>query len=109
MPSTLVRVFKTAAVLEAISWGLLLIGMFFKWVTQTTEMGVKIAGPIHGVMFILYVLTTLKLWQDHDWPVKEFLIGLVCSVIPFATVWFEKHAEHRGLLRPAGTSRTLGA
>lgn len=101
MPSTLVRVFKLAAALEAISWGLLLTGMFFKWILKTTEVGVQIAGPIHGVFFILYVLTSLKLWQDHDWPAKEFLIALVCSVIPFMTIWFEKRAEKKGLLVPA--------
>ena len=101
MPSPFVRVFKVAALLEAISWALLLTGMFFKWILKTTEVGVQIAGPIHGVIFIIYVIATLKLWQDHDWPVKEFLIGLVCSVIPFATVWFEKRAERQVLLVPA--------
>ena len=101
MSSTLVRVFKVVAVLEAISWALLLTGMFFKRVTHTTEMGVKIAGPIHGTFVIVYVLCIFKLWQDHDWPLKEFLIGLVSAVVPFMTVWFEKRAEKHALLSPA--------
>ena len=95
---TITRLFKGFALAEAISWGLLLIGMFFKWILKTTEMGVQIAGPIHGVMFIGYVLCALKLWQEKSWPNKTIGIGLLCAVIPFATIWFEKRAERAGEL-----------
>ena len=90
--------YETVATAEAVTWTLLLIGMFFKWVLKTTEVGVQIAGPIHGVMFIGYVLCALKLWQEKSWPNKTIGIGLLCAVIPFATIWFEKRAEARGEL-----------
>lgn len=97
----LVRAFKIAAFLEGLGWLMLLTAMYLKYGTDFGPKGVQIAGPIHGVFFIAYVLTTLKLWQDHEWPMKEFILGLVSSVIPFMTVWFEKHAEKNGLLAPA--------
>lgn len=87
------RVFKGFALAEAASWFLLLLGMVLKHVTKTTEVGVQVAGPIHGVMFLGYVLCALKMWQEKSWPVKTILIALVCSVIPFATIWFEKRGE----------------
>lgn len=93
------KVFKIAAIVEAVSWLGLLIGMFFKWVVQSTEAGVKIFGPIHGVVFICYVLATLWTARDHRWSAKETLLGLVSSIPPFMTLWFEKRAEGRGLLR----------
>ena len=95
---TITRLFKGFALSEAISWGLLLIGMFFKWILKTTEMGVQIAGPIHGVMFIGYVLCALKLWQEKSWPGKTIGLALVSAVIPFMTIWFEKRAERAGEL-----------
>lgn len=95
---TISRLFKGFALAEAISWALLLIGMFFKWILKTTEVGVQVAGPIHGVMFIGYVLCALKLWQEKSWPGKTIGLALVSAVIPFMTIWFEKRAERRGEL-----------
>lgn len=92
------RVFKIAAVLEALSWIGLLIGMFFKWVLETTERGVQIMGPVHGAMFIIYVISTLWASSTHKWTPRQTLLGLVSSVPPLMTLWFEKHAEKSGLL-----------
>ena len=44
--------FKITAFAEAVSWIGLLVGMFFKWVLQTGDVGVRIFGPIHGTIFI---------------------------------------------------------
>ena len=50
----MIRIFRVLAIAEAFSWAALLVGMFLKWVTRTTELGVEIAGPIHGAFFIGY-------------------------------------------------------
>lgn len=92
------RLFKLAAILEAFSWVGLLIGMFFKWVLDTTERGVQIMGPIHGGMFVLYVVSCLWAASVHKWTLKQTVLGLVSSVPPLMTLWFEKHAEKTGLL-----------
>lgn len=92
------RAFKIAAIVEAVSWLGLLIGMFFKWVVQSTEVGVKVFGPIHGVVFLCYVFSTLWAGRNHRWTVKELLVGLLSSIPPFMTIWFEKRAESKGLL-----------
>ena len=44
---------------EAVTWALLLAGMFLKCVTETTELGVRIFGMVHGIVFVAYVLVTL--------------------------------------------------
>ena len=41
-PRTVARAFRTVAIAEAVSWVLLLAGMFVKWVLRTTELGVQI-------------------------------------------------------------------
>jgi integral membrane protein len=46
--------FRTVAFAEAVTWTLLLIGLFLKYVTRTTDVGVSIAGGIHGFVFLCY-------------------------------------------------------
>lgn len=95
MPNTTLRLFRAAALLEAGSWGALLVGMFFKHVVVHNEIGVKIAGPVHGALFILYVLSVLLVREQLRWNARTTLLGLVASVPPFATAIFE-----RWVLRP---------
>ena len=90
MPNTTLRLFRAAALLEAVSWGALLVGMFFKYVVVHDEIGVKIAGPIHGAFFILYVLSVLLVREQLRWDARTTLLGLVASVPPFATAVFER-------------------
>ncbi|CAM3157485.1 DUF3817 domain-containing protein [Nocardioides dubius] len=90
------RLFRIVAVAEAITWALLLSGMFLKYVTETTELGVRIGGMLHGVVFIAYCLTTLVVGIDQKWGAKRVLLGLAAAVPPFFTVWFDLAAERRG-------------
>jgi len=92
------RAFKVAAFAEAVSWIGLLIGMFFKWIVQSGDLGVRIFGPIHGTIFLLYVISLVAVSVAHKWTPKESLLGLISSVPPLMTVWFERRAEHRGAL-----------
>ena len=92
------RLYRGAAVAEAITWALLLTGMFLKYVTETTELGVQVFGMVHGVVFIAYCLATGLLWVDQRWPVSRLALGLLAAVPPFATVPFERYAERSGLL-----------
>lgn len=94
------RAYRVAATAEAITWALLLTGMFLKYVTATTELGVRVFGMVHGVVFIAYCLATVLLWLDQKWPLSRLVLGLAAAVPPFATVPFERYAERAGLLGP---------
>jgi integral membrane protein len=102
--AALVRVFRVLAIAEALSWAALLAGMYFKWIAKTTELGVEIAGPIHGALFIGYGLTALVLWRQQRWPFLVALFAGFSAVLPFATVLFERWAGNRGYLSAAGTT-----
>ncbi|MGX9901603.1 DUF3817 domain-containing protein [Arthrobacter sp. SA17] len=93
-----IRIFKILAVAEAFSWTALLIGMFLKWVLRITELGVEIAGPIHGGLFIGYAIAALVLWRLQRWPFLVALFAGLSAVLPFATLLFERWAEGRGYL-----------
>jgi integral membrane protein len=96
---TLTKAFRAVALLEAVSWLGLLTGMYFKYIADTTEVGVKVFGPIHGTIFIGYVLLSLLVTRRLRWPIRwTALLALAASVPPFATVAFEVWAQRTGRL-----------
>jgi integral membrane protein len=97
-PHTVARAFRVAAVAEAVSWVLLLAGMFVKWVLGTSELGVQLAGPVHGAVFVCYVLVGLLAWRVLRWSPVTALLALAASVPPLCTVWFERWARRTGRL-----------
>lgn len=98
---TLLRIFRVLAVGEAISWAALLVGMYFKWIAGTTELGVQIAGPIHGALFVAYGLAALALWRMLRWPFRVAVFAGLSAVFPFATLLFERWAGQQGFLDAA--------
>ena len=91
--------FRLVATAEAVSWAGLLVGMLFKYVVADTEVGVQVFGPIHGAVFVLYVLTTLALFRRFGWSPLVTLVALAASVPPFGTLLFERWADRTGRLR----------
>jgi integral membrane protein len=96
--------FRRVAIAEAVTWALLLTGMFLKYATdahQWGELAVRVFGMAHGVVFIAYCLVTLLVGIDQRWSRGRVLLGLVSAVPPFLTVWFDRYAERRGALAPS--------
>ncbi len=102
--------FLTVAVAEAVSWALLLSAMYAKWIAEAEpfglrEGGVPVAGMIHGIVFMLFVVTALIAWRQFGWSTKVLLLALVAAVVPFATYVFEVRADRHGRLgQPASVT-----
>jgi integral membrane protein len=94
-PTLLARAFRTVAIAEACSWTGLLIGMVFTYLVVFDDVGVKIFGPIHGVLFILYVAVTLLTARTFGWRAGTTIVGLLASIPPLTTLWFEHFARRR--------------
>ncbi|WP_449066012.1 DUF3817 domain-containing protein [Planomonospora algeriensis] len=94
------RLFRYVAIAEACSWAGLLVGMYFKYIAATGDLGVKIFGPIHGALFVLYVLGTLTAARTARWSTGTTALGLACAVPPFTSLWFERRMSAR-LTAPA--------
>lgn len=97
-PRTVVTAFRVVAVAEALSWIGLLAGMYVKYVPETTELGVQIFGPIHGGIFVAYVVVALLTARTLRWPVGTAFLALLASIPPLATIWFERRATRTGRL-----------
>jgi integral membrane protein len=100
-PRTAATAFRVVAVAEALSWIGLLIGMYVKYVPETTELGVKIFGPIHGGVFVAYVVGALLAARVLRWSPGTTVLALVASVPPLASIWFERRATRTGQLPTA--------
>ncbi|MBP2330522.1 integral membrane protein [Kibdelosporangium banguiense] len=98
MLSTPIGRFRLLALAEAVSWAGLLIGMFFKYVVVRNEIGVQIFGPIHGAIFVGYVVVTLALRNRQRWDNRITFFALLASIPPFGTVVFERWASRQGKL-----------
>ena len=92
------RFFSVFAIGEAITWALLLIGMFLKYVTKTTEVMVSIGGGVHGFMFIAFCFATVFVGVSQRWGAGKILLGLASAIPPFVTIPFEIWCVRRGLL-----------
>lgn len=90
------KLYRIVADIEAVTWALLILGMLFKYAFDVTEVGVKIAGPVHGLAFITFVVVTALVWLNNRWTVGRGLLGLASAVIPFCTIPFERSAARNG-------------
>lgn len=92
------RVFAAVAFIEALTWAGLLVGMFLKYVTETTTMGVTIFGRLHGFAFIAYGVVTVLAAVRLRWPWWAALLAIVAAVPPLVTLPLEMWFRRRGLL-----------
>ncbi|OQO92193.1 DUF3817 domain-containing protein [Saccharomonospora piscinae] len=90
--------FRVVAIAEAFSWTGLLVGMFLKYVVELGEGGVPVLGMVHGVLFVVYLVTTLAVARPLGWGFGTVVTALLAAIPPLATWWFEKWALRRGKL-----------
>ena len=83
---------------EVVTWTLLLFGMGLKYLTRATDLGVRVFGLVHGVVFLAYVLLALVLWVDQRWRLRQVVAVIAAGIVPFATLWVERQATRARLV-----------
>jgi integral membrane protein len=76
------RNFRYVALAEATTFLALIAASTIKR-TDGNEIGVHILGPIHGLLFIAYVVMALQLRSACDWTNRQTFWILVGAVLPF--------------------------
>ncbi len=92
------RWFRVAAIAEAITWLGLLVGMAVKYVGSGSEIGVRLFGPIHGVVVLVYFVVTFLAARRLRWTSSTLVYAVLASVPPGGTLVFEAWAERTGRL-----------
>ncbi|OBG79802.1 hypothetical protein A5733_08945 [Mycobacterium sp. NS-7484] len=86
--------FRLIALAEAVSWAGLLVGMYFKYLgNPRTEIGVKVFGPIHGGIFIAFVVAAVLVGVAHKWGIVTWILALLASIVPLGSVIFVMWAD----------------
>lgn len=83
--STALGRFRFIALLEGVSFLVLLcIAMPLKYIAGYND-AVKYTGWAHGVLFVLYIFLLLQVWQQYKWKFGKVVFAFVASLIPFGT------------------------
>ena len=97
--------FRLIAMAEAVTWVGLLIGMYFKYLgTPRTEIGVKVFGMAHGLVFIAFVVTAVFAGLAFKWAPGTWLLALLASIVPLASVIFLIWVDRTGRLGSGAVS-----
>ncbi|MDQ3627261.1 MAG: DUF3817 domain-containing protein [Actinomycetota bacterium] len=102
------RWFRVIAVVEALTWVGLLVGMAFKYVLADDEVGVQVMGPLHGAAFLAFVAVTLLAARTFGWTARLTLVGLASSVPPLGSLAFERWTVRHEWPEVSGRSRAPG-
>ena len=95
--------FRIIALTEAVTWIGLLIGMYFKYLgTPRTEIGVKVFGMAHGLVFLAFVVAAVLVGRAFAWSASTWLLALLGSIVPLGSVIFLIWAERTGRTSPRG-------
>lgn len=87
---TKVKIFRLISTLEAVSFLILLfIAVPLKYGFDNPYY-VEIMGPIHGGLFVLYVIGAFLIKPLLKWTGKTLFITIICSIIPFGPFYVEK-------------------
>lgn len=86
----MLNLFRIVALLEGISYILLLfIAVPVKYLGNDPQY-VKLLGMPHGLLFIGYIILAIMLSSERNWKGKKQLHIFLASIIPFGTFVIER-------------------
>jgi integral membrane protein len=85
-----VKKFRIINTIEGYSYLVLLfIAMPMKYIMGIT-IATRVAGSIHGMLFIAFMGLLFLAWKEAEWTMKENALFFIASLIPFGT-FYTKH------------------
>lgn len=82
--------FRSIAVLEGISFILLVfIAMPLKYWADMPQ-AVRVLGSIHGGLFVAFVIWLYLIREKENWPITKTALAFLASLLPFGTFWMDK-------------------
>ncbi len=93
-----IKRFATIALLEGISYVVLLgIAMPLKYFFDL-PLAVKIVGWAHGILFMLYIILLLQCWMHYQWSLKRVTVYFIASLLPIVPFIIERKLTEEYLL-----------
>ena len=92
------KLFSAVALIEAFTWAGLLVGMYLKYVSGSTDLGVWLFGRLHGGAFLLYLVVAFIAGSRLRWSMWALLLAVFAAIPPLLTLPLEYAYRRRGLL-----------
>jgi integral membrane protein len=84
---------------EGISYLLLLgVAMPLKYLANM-PMAVKVAGSIHGFLFVSFMVALANVWKTEKWSFKKLANAFILSFVPFGTFYLDKQIRQEEALQ----------
>jgi integral membrane protein len=83
---------------------LVLVAVPIKYIGGNDSL-VATVGPVHGFLFMLYVVLTFDLGRRAKWPLGRMVLVMLAGTIPFLSFWAERKVTHSWV--PATTEPAL--
>ena len=92
--------FRWVALLEGLSFVLLLfVAMPLKY-WAGLPLAVRIVGSVHGLLFVAFLGALFRVALERNWPARRWGVALLSSLVPFGTFVFDRSLR-RELLEAA--------
>lgn len=95
--------FRWVAIAEAVTFLGLLVATVVKYNLEN-EAGVEVLGPIHGMLWLAYVVLVLVVRPEANWSVMMTAAVLLASLVPFGGFVVERRVAAGAAAPAAATS-----
>ena len=89
MHGALIRYRIIAWIVGVVLLVLVLVAMPIKYIGGNPA-PVALVGPIHGFLFMVYVVLTFDLGRRVRWPLARMVLVMLAGTIPFLSFWAER-------------------
>ncbi|BAL86273.1 hypothetical protein AMIS_10530 [Actinoplanes missouriensis 431] len=94
MQGALTRYRTIAWIVGVFLIALVLIGMPLKYLADNDTV-VAMIGPLHGFLYMVYLVLTFDLARRAKWPFGRMVIVMLAGTIPFFSFWAERQVTRR--------------
>ncbi|GAA2517052.1 DUF3817 domain-containing protein [Winogradskya humida] len=94
MQGALTRYRTIAWIVGVVLIVLVLVGMPLKYIGDN-DFVVAAVGPIHGFLYMVYLVATWDLSRRAGWPLGRMLLVMLAGTIPFFSFWAERVVTHK--------------
>ncbi|MFI5636553.1 DUF3817 domain-containing protein [Streptomyces goshikiensis] len=81
---------RLISVPEALSFpALLIFGTLLSWLTDIDYLKMPL-GMLHGILFVIYSVFLLDVWNRAKWPFKKAALFFLLSLVPFGGLYGDR-------------------
>lgn len=93
--STALRNYRIAAYVVGVGLVILVfLGVPLKYFADSDTL-VAIVGPLHGFLYVAYLITVALLGLQRRWPIPRMLLVMIAGTIPLLSFVIERYVHKR--------------